>query len=46
MLRRGRTAGVFGAAVGAGAAYSVVYDEFPPIDLEKIQNLIFGKKDE
>mmetsp|Transcript_23727 Transcript_23727/g.26630 ORF Transcript_23727/g.26630 Transcript_23727/m.26630 type:complete len:130 (-) Transcript_23727:177-566(-) len=46
MLRRGRAAGVFGAVGGAGAAYSVVYDEFPPIDVEKIQNIIFGKKDE
>jgi len=46
MLRRGRAAGVLGAVVGAGAAYSVVYDEFPPIDLEKFQNNIFGKKDE
>ena len=48
-LRRGRIAGALGAAVGAGAAYSVVYDEFPvdlnlDLDLEKLPNMIFGKK--
>ena len=47
LLRRGKIAGAFGAVVGAGAAYSVVYDEFPPIDIEKmLPNIIFGKKDE
>uniref|UniRef100_A0A6V0CEG6 MICOS complex subunit n=1 Tax=Pseudo-nitzschia australis TaxID=44445 RepID=A0A6V0CEG6_9STRA len=32
-LRRGRIAGVFGAAISAGAAYSVVYDEFSIVEL-------------
>ena len=49
-LRRGRIAGAFGAAVGAGAAYSVVYDEFPvALDfdrIEKLQSIVFGSKDE
>eukprot|EP00536_Pseudo-nitzschia_multiseries_P015659 jgi/Psemu1/312332/fgenesh1_kg.927_\ len=45
LLRRGKIAGVLGAAIGAGAAYSVVYDEFP-IELEKIPSSIFGKKDQ
>lgn len=40
-LRRGRIAGVLGAAVAAGAAYAVVYDE---INLERVPDLIFGKK--
>jgi hypothetical protein len=41
-LRRGRLAGLLGAAVGAGAAYAVVYDEF---DLNEVPNVIFGKKE-
>ena len=56
-LRRGRIAGVFGAAIGAGAAYSVAYDEFPvdlstalPNSLEKalpdIGTIFGGKKGE
>mmetsp|Transcript_12979 Transcript_12979/g.30314 ORF Transcript_12979/g.30314 Transcript_12979/m.30314 type:complete len:132 (-) Transcript_12979:69-464(-) len=45
LLRRGKIAGVLGAAIGAGAAYSVVYDEFP-VEFEKIPDMIFGKKDE
>eukprot|EP00533_Pseudo-nitzschia_delicatissima_P014907 CAMPEP_0197269904 /NCGR_PEP_ID=MMETSP1432-20130617/6328_1 /TAXON_ID=44447 /ORGANISM="Pseudo-nitzschia delicatissima, Strain UNC1205" /LENGTH=130 /DNA_ID=CAMNT_0042735135 /DNA_START=178 /DNA_END=570 /DNA_ORIENTATION=+ len=43
-LRRGRIAGILGAAVGTGVAYSVVYGEFP-VDVEKLQNVIFGKSD-
>lgn len=43
-LRRGRIAGILGAAVGTGVAYSVVYDEFP-VDVEKLPNVIFGKSD-
>jgi len=46
MLRRGRIAGMLGAAIGGAAAYSVVYDELPPIDVDKIQGIVFGKKDE
>ncbi|VEU43688.1 unnamed protein product [Pseudo-nitzschia multistriata] len=44
-LRRGRIAGVFGAVIGAGAAYSIVYDEFPT-EFVDLPNVIFGKKDE
>jgi len=44
-LRRGRIAGILGAAVGTGVAYSVVYDEFP-VDFEKLPNMVFGKKEE
>jgi hypothetical protein len=43
-LRRGRIAGILGAAAGTGVAYSVVYDEFP-VDFEKLPNMIFGKND-
>ena len=43
-LRRGKIAGILGAAAGTGVAYSVVYDEFP-VDFEKLPNMIFGKKD-
>jgi len=43
-LRRGRIAGILGAAAGTGVAYSVVYDEFP-VDFEKLPNVIFGKND-
>mmetsp|Transcript_21710 Transcript_21710/g.45838 ORF Transcript_21710/g.45838 Transcript_21710/m.45838 type:complete len:129 (+) Transcript_21710:143-529(+) len=42
-LRGGRIAGIFGAAVGTGAAYSLVYDEFP-VDVEQLPDMIFGKK--
>lgn len=41
LVKRGRIAGLLGVAVGAGAAYAVVYDEF---SLEKVPNIIFGKK--
>ena len=41
-LRRGKIAAIFGAAVGTGVAYSVVYDEFP-VEVEKIPDIIFGK---
>ena len=44
-LRRGRIAGLLGAALGSGIAYSVVHDEFP-VDLENLPNMIFGKKSE
>ncbi len=43
-LRRGRIAGILGAAVGTGVAYSVVYDEFP-VDVDKLQNVVLGKSD-
>jgi hypothetical protein len=41
-LRRGRIAGVLGAAAAGGAAYAIVYDE---INLETIPDYIFGKKE-
>jgi len=44
-LRRGKIAGIVGAAVGTGVAYSVVYDEIPPVDFEKLPDMIFGKND-
>jgi len=44
-LKRGKIAAIFGAALGTSVAYSVVYDEFPPIDAEKFPNMIFGKGD-
>ena len=44
LLRRGRIAGILGAAAATGVAYSVVYDEFP-VDFEKLPNVIFGKND-
>jgi hypothetical protein len=40
-LRRGRVAGILGGAIGAGAAYAVVYDE---INFEQIPNVVFGDK--
>mmetsp|Transcript_25767 Transcript_25767/g.60408 ORF Transcript_25767/g.60408 Transcript_25767/m.60408 type:complete len:130 (-) Transcript_25767:187-576(-) len=43
-LRRGRIAGIIGATLGSGMAYSIVYDEFP-FDLENFPNMIFGKKE-
>jgi hypothetical protein len=41
LLRRGRIAGVLGAAIGAGTAYAVVYDE---VSLDNISDVVFGKK--
>lgn len=41
LLRRGRLAALMGGALGAGAAYAVVHDEF---DFEKIPDVVFGKK--
>ncbi|KAG7374424.1 hypothetical protein IV203_013519 [Nitzschia inconspicua] len=40
-MRRGRLAGLLGGAMGAGAAYAIVYDEF---QLEKIPDVLFGPK--
>jgi hypothetical protein len=40
-LRRSRLAGILGGAMGAGAAYALVYDEF---QLEKIPDVLFGGK--
>jgi len=41
-LRRGRIAGVFSSILGGGAAYLAIY---PPISLEELPDVIFGKKD-
>lgn len=41
-LRRGRLAGVLGAAMAGSAAYLVVYDE---IKFDHVPELIFGKKE-
>lgn len=41
LLRRGRLAGLLGGAMGAGAAYAVVYDEF---QLDKVPEVLFGEK--
>mmetsp|Transcript_101783 Transcript_101783/g.285277 ORF Transcript_101783/g.285277 Transcript_101783/m.285277 type:complete len:124 (+) Transcript_101783:90-461(+) len=41
LLRRGKIAGVLGAATFGGAAYAVVYDE---INLQELPDMIFGKK--
>ena len=40
-LRRGRVAGVFSCILGGGAAYLAIY---PPISLEEVPDVIFGKK--
>jgi len=42
LLRRGRIAGLVGAAAFGGAAYAVVYDE---IKLEELPDMLFGKKE-
>ena len=41
LLRRGKIAGVLGAAAFGGAAYAIVYDE---INLQELPDMIFGKK--
>lgn len=40
-MRRGRLAGLLGGAMGAGAAYAIVYDEF---QWEKVPDVLFGEK--
>lgn len=42
LLRRGKIAGVLGAAAFGGSAYAVVYDE---INLQELPDMIFGKKE-
>mmetsp|Transcript_42059 Transcript_42059/g.121518 ORF Transcript_42059/g.121518 Transcript_42059/m.121518 type:complete len:125 (+) Transcript_42059:108-482(+) len=41
LLRRGKIAGILGAAMCGGAAYAVVYDEFK---FEELPDIVFGKK--
>ena len=44
-LRRGRIAGVLGAAVAGGAAYAVVYDEITFSNVPDFQEIAFGKRE-
>jgi hypothetical protein len=41
LVRRGKIAGVLGAAAVGGAAYAVVYDQ---INLQELPDMLFGKK--
>jgi hypothetical protein len=40
-LRRGRLAGIIGAAASGGAAYAIVYDQ---INFEHVPDILFGRK--